>query len=58
MPETGRVSDSSAYGHRHAQAYDRIYGARFTPGLAVNGLLQLSGRTPSPEELRALLAAA
>lgn len=34
------------------------YGARSTPGVAVNGLMRLWGRVPSEEEIRTLLAAA
>lgn len=34
------------------------YGVMATPGLAVNGMVKVSGRVPTVDEVRALLAAA
>ena len=59
------VRDVAAQEHRDIHIFTitdpaqiAAYGARSTPGLAVNGLMKVEGRVPSVDEVRALLAVA
>ncbi|GIG54357.1 thioredoxin family protein [Demequina activiva] len=57
------IRDVAAQDHRDIRVFTitdpaqvAAYGARSTPGLAVNGLLKVVGRVPTAEEIRALLS--